>query len=261
MKTINLITGERVSKILFPDGQPHVRIIGIEFLESVRVVCPLRSGLEIVQLLEVVNAIHHTGAVCCELVIPYLMGARYDRIIQAGDSFDLEVVANIINSCGFLAVNLFDVHSTLATRLIRNSRSHNNSRLVKSYVRENAVLICPDAGAREKIGNYQEWNPRITETVFCEKSRDPNGVVSLTVIEPGRCTGRNCVIIDDICDGGATFLAIAKQIQPENLTLIVSHGIFSKGFRELHEYFDEIITTDSFAHHAPDKVTTIPLNL
>ena len=54
------------------------------------------------------------------------------------------------------------------------------------------------------------------------------------------------MIIDDICDGGATFLAIAEQIKPKHMTLIVTHGVFSKGFAVLEKKFDEIIVSDSY---------------
>lgn len=262
MKTVNLLTGERIKTILFPDNQPHVVISNIQPGDKVRVVCSIRSPLELVQLMLVVNAVRHAKAEPFELVVPYLMGARYDRIINPGDSFDLEVVAQCVNSLGFSLVNLFDVHSSVATSLIYNSRSHNNSRLVKAYNQLDAVLIVPDKGAIGKAAEYQDWNPNLSERVFCDKVRDTsNGRVSLVVQNPEVCEGRNCVIIDDICDGGATFLAIAEQIKPAHLTLIVSHGIFSKGFHALKEKFNEIITTDSFWHHAEDKVTTIKLGL
>ena len=262
MKTVNLITGENIKTLLFPDNQPHVILSDVLAGQQVRLVCPIRSSLELVQLMLAANAIRHCGAIPHELVVPYLMGARYDRVINPGDSFDLEVVAQCINPLGFHSVNLFDVHSPIATTLIHNSRSHDNRLLVKAYSQHDAVLIVPDKGAVAKAASYHEWNHLITEVVFCEKERDLNtGRVSLRVLNPEKCTGRNCVIIDDICDGGATFLAIAEQIEPAHLTLIVSHGIFSKGFHALKQKFNEIITTDSFWQHAADKVTTIPLNL
>ena len=262
MKTINLLTNERVKQILFPDNQPHIVVSDINDGDDVRIVCPIRSSLELVQLMLVANAVKHCGGKLMDLVVPYLMAARYDRIINAGDSFDLEVVADVINSIGFESVNLFDVHSKVATDLINNSRSHNNSILVNSYSKPNSVLIIPDKGASVKAAEYLGWNPSIVDSVTCDKERDKEtGRVSLRVNNPEICAGRNCVIVDDICDGGATFMAIAEQIHPLHLTLIVSHGIFSKGFRALRGKFDEIITTDSFLQHAPDKVTTIHLNL
>lgn len=262
MTNINLIKGENVEFLLYPDNQPHVQVRCGQG-EPVRVVAPIRSSLELVQLMMVANALDHMFAIKQELVIPYLMGARFDRVMEVGDSLDLEVVANCINSLGFKKVQLFDVHSDVATALIKNSNNHNNSRLVKAYVREKAVLICPDSGAAKKIGKYLEWNPNIEQVVYCTKERDmSNGRLTLKVLTPEACDGKNCVIIDDLCDGGATFVAIAEQIGAAHLTLIVSHGIFSKGFGLLEQHFDEIITTDSYRNQGDGKIVTcIPLGL
>ena len=264
MKTIRIQKQENVKLTLFPDGQPHVQLSRIDSGDDVRVVAPIRSSQELLELLCVSNALDNQFANKKELVIPYLMGARSDRVMQPGDSVDLRVVSDLINSCEFDRVQLFDVHSDTALQLIKRSRSHNNSKLVKAYDKPDAILICPDAGAAKKIGKYAEWNPLITDVVHCIKDRDlTNGNVSLRVLEPGKCAGRNCVIIDDLCDGGATFLAIASQVREcAHLTLIVSHGIFSKGFHQLEEHFDSIITTDSYRNHGDSKITTtIALNL
>ena len=122
MKTISSIKPERFRQILFPDNQPHIVIDDVLPGDQIRVVHPIRSSLELVQLLLICNAIKHAGATPIELVIPYLMGARYDRIINPGDSFDVEVVADCINMLGFQHVHLFDAHSPVATKLIKNSK-------------------------------------------------------------------------------------------------------------------------------------------
>ena len=119
--------------------------------------------------------------------------------------------------------------------------------MVESYHLEHAVLICPDAGAAKKVKEYIEWNRNLEEIVYCNKKRElSTGKITLEVIDPEKCSDRNCVIIDDICDGGGTFMAIAEQIRPKHLTLIVTHGIFSKGFGALKQKFNEIIVSDSY---------------
>jgi ribose-phosphate pyrophosphokinase len=53
--------------------------------------------------------------------------------------------------------------------------------------------------------------------------------------------------VDDICDGGGTFIGLAALLKSHNaghIVLIVSHGIFSKGFDLAH--IDAIYTTNSF---------------
>ena len=247
MKTININNAEGVRFLLFPDNQPHVNVEGIEGRDEVKVVCSLNNSLVLLHLLQTANALGHLNARKKVLVIPYLMAARYDRLMVPGDSFDLEVVAQLINSCGFEKVLLLDAHSEVAVKLINNSVSIKNRQMVESYTMEDAILICPDSGAAKKIAEYQGWNNNLKEIVYCNKKRElSTGRISLEVTEPERCLNRNCVIIDDICDGGGTFLAIADQIKPRHLTLIVTHGIFSKGFATLEQKFNEIIVSDSY---------------
>lgn len=247
MKTINLNNGTGVTLTLFPDNQPHVNIGVIQEGEAVQVICSLTDSLKLVQLLQVANALTNSFAQKKVLVIPYLMAARYDRLMVTGDSIDIKVVADMINYCGFEKVILFDPHSEVSALLINNAQVVNNKIMVQQYQKENAVLICPDAGAAKKVEQYSSWNNNLTEIVYCNKKRDlTNGRLVLEVLNPDICNNRNCVIIDDLCDGGATFLAIADQIEAAHLTLIVTHGIFSKGFAKLSEKFDAIICSNSY---------------
>jgi ribose-phosphate pyrophosphokinase len=247
MKVINLNTAAGIQLIMFPDQQPHVNIQGVEDGDEVKVICSITDSVKMMQLLQTANALDNLFAKKKILVIPYLMAARFDRLMQQGDSIDLKVVANLINSCGFERVFLFDVHSDVATMLINHAVNITNQQMVEQYQQPDALLICPDAGAAKKVGKYFDWNKNIKDIVYCSKNRDlATGKLTLEVLEPAQCTDRNCVIIDDICDGGATFLAIAEKIKPKHLTLIVTHGIFSKGFAALEQKFNEIIVSDSY---------------
>ncbi len=258
MKTIDINNGLNIKKLIFPDGQPHVTIENIEEGEDVKVICSITDTNILIQLLECANAIDNAFARKKVLILPYLMGARYDRLMQKGDSIDIQVVARLINSMEFSKVYLFDIHSDASTLLIKNSLNIGNRELVNAYIHEDSVLICPDAGASKKVGNYLATNKNLKEVVYCSKSRDlSNGHITLLVNDPEKCTNRNCVIIDDLCDGGATFLAIARQIKPAHLSLIVTHGIFSKGFEMLEEEFDEIIVSDSYRKEYSSPIVKI----
>lgn len=247
--TINLNTGKGVSITMFSDKQPHIRLLDPK-PHAYQVICSLTSSDKILELCEVTDAIEQVGGTKSELYIPYLMGARYDRIMKEGDSLDLRVVAKIINSLNFYRVYLFDPHSDVAPALIRNSVVVDNRLLVSSYSKPNAMLIVPDAGAAKKAHNYRAWNPNIVEEVHCVKHRNEKDEPVVTVLEPENCHNRNCVIIDDICDGGRSFINIINQIHekgytPASETLIVTHGIFSYGLAPLELVFDEIITSNT----------------
>lgn len=245
MKTININTKEGLKLIQFPDRQPHVNIPNTDNTYMYKVICSLLGPENLLELAEVADALEESG-VYKELHIPYLMGARYDRRMKEGDSFDLKVIAKIINSLKFDRVYLYDPHSDVSAALIERSRVITNQKLVESYDKKEAILIIPDGGAIKKSHDYLQWNTSLVGAVQCVKHRNQDdGRVNLEVLNPDLCKGENCVIIDDICDGGATFNAIAEQIDPLHLTLMVTHGIFSAGFDKLGEKFNEIITSNS----------------
>lgn len=188
MKAIDLNNLEGARVVLFPDNQPHVIVENIEEGDEVKVTCSLTDSLKVMHLLQTANALDHLLAKKKLLVIPYLMGARYDRIMQHGDSLDLEVIANVINSCEFERVVLFDVHSEVSTRLIRNSVNVNNRLMVEQYTQPDAIIICPDGGASKKVNEYLSWNKNLKSIVYCSKKRKlSTGRLTLEVAQPENC--------------------------------------------------------------------------
>ena len=75
--------------------------------------------------------------------------------------------------------------------------------------------------------------------------------------------GDNVYIVDDICDGGRTFIALASEIRARNagaVYLIVSHGIFSYGEEPLRRGgIDHVYTTDSFKAITSPYITQVQL--
>ena len=85
-----------------------------------------------------------------------------------------------------------------------------------------------------------------------KKERDPitGKILSILPADSSRkLNGETVIIKDDICDGGGTFIPVAKDLRGRGAGLVglyVTHGIFSKGFSSLYDYIDFIITTDSY---------------
>src|SRR5688572_28808643 len=165
MKRINLKKGEGASVKHYPDGQPHVQLRGDFSGEEVVFTHAIKSAQDAFLLLQVSNALDHAGAIKNTLFIPYLLCARFDRLMEKGDSFDLEVMAAMINLCGWPQVMLVDVHSEVALDLIEWSHSVSNRFLVEKYDLPDAVLIIPDKGAAVKAADYPEWNPNLKDVV------------------------------------------------------------------------------------------------
>lgn len=192
-----------------------------------------------------------------DLVIPYLPYARQDRVCNPGEAHSLKVVSNFINSLGFPRVKVLDVHSNVALGTIdrvENVEVQNILRRYNSFIDflecSNSTLVSPDAGSNKKV--YDVTKTLLNgEFVRCDKLRDlSTGQIKETIVYADDLSGRDCIVIDDICDGGRTFIEIAKALKKKNarsVHLYVTHGIFSQGLQPLYDGgIDHIWTTNSF---------------
>lgn len=135
--------------------------------------------------------------------------------------------------------------------LLDNVKVIQNHAFVKQCLEtipEEVVLVSPDAGALKKIYKVSEYLGGIP-VIECSKKRDVRtGQLSGFSVYEEDLKGKHCVVVDDICDGGGTFLGLATALKEKNagkLSLIVSHGIFSKGFDPLKEHYDTVFTTNT----------------
>lgn len=188
------------------------------------------------------------------LYIPYLPFARQDRVMVNGEPFSLKVFADMINLQNYSSVFMFDPHSDVAPALINNSVVIKNSKFVSDAIKEFGIndyyMISPDAGSYKKISDVCKYIGYKGDISLCNKKRDVStGNIIGTYCDISDYGGKDCVIVDDICDGGGTFKLLAQELKKRNcgkLYLIVSHGIFSKGIETLLEDFEMVATTDSF---------------
>lgn len=222
-------------------------------------------------VLMAVDALRRRGAERIGLFAPYIPYARQDRVSVPGEALGAGVFARLLNSLALSDVYGLDIHSDVAPALINNYRPLNwlaFANAACAQIEEGAkgipLLIAPDAGAAKKIAPLAA--ARLCDFAQANKHRDPaTGKVTVHVEIPKRY--RTAIIVDDICDGGATFTEIAAHApESTNLHLVVSHGIFSKGIGPLFDAgFMSIHTTDSwggsvvafpefFVHSVPTEV-------
>lgn len=190
------------------------------------------------------------------LFMYYVPYARQDRVCATGEALSIKVFADLINSMNFMDVYTADNHSDVATALINNCHSVNQYEFfAKSFssVIDDIVLVSPDAGANKKTLDFAK---KLTKdytfnvaVVRADKTREvETGNITGTEVYCDDFEERDVYILDDICDGGRTFVELAKVINTKNagkITLMVTHGIFSKGTEVFDGLIDKIITTDS----------------
>lgn len=246
----------------FPGGELGVRL-DLSTLETYRPViikAHMTKAEDPVLLALLVDALRRAKIEKISLVLYYVPYARQDRVANRGESHSIKVFADMINAMGFDNVAIYDPHSFVTEALIDNcsviSKLDLFAAMNLSIDWKNTVVVAPDAGA---VKSVFEVASRFGAGGFAtaSKVRDvATGKIIRTEFTED-VMNKRVLVIDDICDGGRTFVELAKLIRPQEparLELYVTHGIFSKGYDELAEYFDRIYTTNSFHPNARGNI-------
>lgn len=237
----------------FSGGEPHIKILTpIDVNQSVTVTHRIQSFNDFGLLLLAIDALQRMGIKTINVFIPYFPAARQDRVMVKGESLSVKVYTDILNAMNLNKVTVYDPHSEITPALLNNCKVISNHSFIEEVMKdinEDIILISPDGGALKKIYKLTHALGGI-EVVECSKSRDvKTGNISDFRVYAEDLKGKSCLIIDDICDGGGTFIGLAKELKNKNagkLYLAVSHGIFSKGLTSLSAYFDKIYSTNAF---------------
>ena len=237
----------------FNGGEPHLQIQ--ENLEAdTRVMITIRpqNFHDMGSMLLAVDALKRMGVKELELLLPYFPGARQDRVMVSGEPLTVKVYADLINAQGFQKVSIYDPHSEVTSALLNQVAVISNHEFVKKCIgdKKDYLLISPDGGALKKIYKVSQFLGGVP-VIECSKIRDvKNGQLTGFTVYSDDLKNKPSFIVDDICDGGGTFLGLAEKLKEKNagpIYLIVSHGIFSKGFSELEKQFAGIFSTDAFS--------------
>jgi ribose-phosphate pyrophosphokinase len=245
----------KISK--FPDGQQSITLDKFTFtqrLSSVLIKSRLNSFRDLELIICTNQSLRELGIEDVNLYIPYFLGARSDRKFEEGGvNYLKNVICPIVNSQKFNKVIVLDPHSDVLEACLDNFVKINNFELVKfalPNIGGDITLVSPDAGAYKKIFDVaKEFD--IQKIITATKVRDikTGNILHTEIPTLDQHNDISYVIIDDICDGGRTFIELAKVIKDGRPTakvyLVVTHGIFSAGFGELNKYIDGIFTTNS----------------
>lgn len=256
--------------LTFPDSQQMVRIVELpKKVGSFTIRVRLASFTDVELLLLVVAALK-TQVPSFKLFIDivYLLGGRSDRSFGEGQpNYLRDILAPIINSLNPTQVTILDPHSYSSETAIKKSKPYTVLPiLLERYMSDSCMMatydgtiqiVIPDSGAEKRVldtikqfRQYTKYGANAKFNIIqCLKTRNSSGVIDgirlLSSVDPDIRT----VIIDDLCDGGKTFLEIANKLSVKDCSLIVTHSIFSKGIEPLTQEFERVYTTNSFKDH------------
>jgi ribose-phosphate pyrophosphokinase len=247
--------------LVFAGGELQVEVPGLprHLVGPLCVVARLQSAEDLVRLTllaEVLGRVHDSDF-DRTLAVPYFPYARQDRVTERHRAFSLKPVALAVGALGFDRVAICDPHSDVTPALIDRVEVVDQAELVAAHpmlarLLHNgaATIVAPDAGAAKKAARVAAafGLPLVVAT----KHRDTaTGELGRPEVQGGadHLVDAMAVIVDDICDGGRTFLELAPVLRAAGATrvaLYVTHGIFSRGLAPFAGVLDAIYTTDAF---------------
>lgn len=248
---------------IFPDGTSQVwKIEPLKFVDEdedkqVVIVWHFENEAELMHVVQLAKlAQHHYSVEDITLQVPYLPYGRQDKEIDNKLSFALQVFKDIMYNANICRIETFDPHSK--SDMIYHDAS-SGFRSVKQFhasVWKHDMVCFPDKGAATRYTESFQGKP----ILYCEKVRNQeSGEITGLILNGDDLTqiqNKRILIVDDICDGGMTFIKVAEVLKkwgPNQIDLAVSHGIFSKGRQCLHDAgIANIYTTNSLRKNKDD---------
>lgn len=232
-----------------PDGLPHFEVVNHNGVKECIITARIKNGDDFFRLFMLCGVLTDLN-IKYSIDLIYLSASRMDRPTK--DLVcppTLRYFAVLLKSIEVYSV--LGAHSTSTIDLI-NPRYHlqcfdfydESIKMFEEKYGPTSIVI-PDLGSVKRFKDLEGLNSR--NIVYCDKVRDvQTGKLSSFKILAGTPT-ENCLIIDDLCDGGGTFKgqsSILRENGAKNIGLSVIHGIFSKG--TLKPEIDWVSCTDSF---------------
>lgn len=246
----------QINPTIFPDGTQQVWKIPEEILSQDNYVIywDYRSDSEIFTLVQLKLLLNKPTT----LKIKQLPYARQDEYVSNETTFGLTALMEILKICEFTAIEVTDPHSELFNDVMSEFTKVtevypiSTINMIVDWTAPD-VLCYPDKGAKEKYSKIYQHN-----FIYANKIRDQQSGEILKVEIVGEVP-KKVLIVDDICDGGMTFIKLSELLHEkgaEKVSLFVTHGIFSKGLRVLKDAkINAIYTIDGEVSEYRNQIT------
>ena len=208
----------------------------------------------LMEVLICIDACKRASASEINVIMPYFGYARQDRKAKPRQPITAKLVANLLETAGADRCVCFDLHAAQIQGFfdIPNDDMTAVPMLgayfkAKNFAEDQVVAVSPDHGGVTRTRKLADIID--APLAIIDKRRPkPNAVEAQNVI--GDVEGRDCVIIDDICDTAGSLIAgceILKNHGAKDIYVGISHGIFSQDAIEKIEAspIKELVVTDT----------------
>jgi len=206
----------------------------------------------LMELLMMIDAGRRASAGYITAVIPYFGYARQDRKDKPRVSIASKLVANLLTKAGANRIMTMDLHAPQIQGFFDIPVDHlDSSAIFIPYIEnlkiENLIFASPDVGSTNRVREVAKYFE--VDMVICDKQRKrANEIAAMTVI--GDVTGKNVVLIDDICDTAGTLCksaAILKERGALSVRAFCTHPVLSgKAYENIeNSELEELVVCDT----------------
>lgn len=213
--------------------------------------CP-PTDKHLMELLIMIDTFMRASAERVTAVIPYFGYARSDKKDRPRVPIAAKLVANLLTTAGTNRILTIDLHAAQIQGFFDIPVDHLYAApIVVEYFRENPIenliVVAPDTGGAERARAYaKRLNAGLA---LCDKRREKANVAEVMNIV-GEVKGKNCLIIDDMCDTGGTICKVAEALHKEGANEIYAcftHAVLSGKATEniAASYLKKVIVTNT----------------
>src|SRR3989442_6240884 len=193
--------------------------------------CPPTDSY-LMELLVMLDAFRRSSAERLTAVLPYYGYARSDKKDRPRVPIAAKLVANLLTTAGAERILTIDLHAAQIQGFFDIPVDHLYAAPVMiRYYQERPLpkltVVAPDTGGAERARAYAKRLD--AELALCDKRRDkPNVAEVLNVV--GDVEGRNCLIVDDMCDTGGSLTKVSlalKQAGAARVDACFTHPVLS----------------------------------
>ena len=239
----------------FPDKEIFVEIKENVRGEDVFVIqsTSFPANDHVMELLITIDALKRGSAKRIAAIVPYYGYARQDRKSGPRTPISAKLLANLISIAGANRALMVDLHAGQIQGFFDIPTDNLFaapvfiSDIKKKFKSENTIIVSPDVGG---VVRARAIAKRVDCDLAIIDKRRERASVSEVMNIIGEVEGKDCILIDDICDtaGTLTNAAIAlKNDKAKSVYAYITHGVLSDPAIERIENspIDKMIITDS----------------
>lgn len=232
------LNGEEMTPTIFPDKTSQMWKLPEEILSTIHIFeirWEFEAEREIFDVIGIVKILTSRSIPRerISLLIPYFPYGRQDKEVSNETTFNRAIFLDVLHLIRYnCMIHTIDPHSELPSWIGHSLGEYHIKKAIKEVGAN--MIVFPDEGAKLR---YRDIGIDI-DSIYGQKTRDQlTGHITDYKLSymPNRSQIK-VMIVDDICDGGRTFVLLAEALGKKgvkNINLYVSHGIFSKGLTDL----------------------------